>query len=59
MKIYNKHYKQDILENTEQDADGESSDEEDWMVHTNEANVFMDDLGEEFGVGEISQCQSV
>ncbi len=35
-----------------QEADVESSDEEDWMVHTDEANGLMDDLGEEFGMEE-------
>jgi hypothetical protein len=53
MKVYNKRYKQELLEGNEQDVDGESSDEEDWIVHTGEANGLMDDLGEEFGIGEI------
>jgi hypothetical protein len=38
-----------------QDVHGESSDEEDWMVHTDEANGFMDYLG----MGENSQFDLV
>jgi hypothetical protein len=33
----------------------ESSDEEDWMVHTDEAIGLMDDLNEEFGLVEHGQ----
>jgi hypothetical protein len=37
----------------------ESSDEEDWMVHTEGANGLMDDLGEEFGTKKNGQFDSV
>ncbi len=52
MKAYNKRNEQGLQAGNEQEADGESSDEEDWMVHMEEANGLMDDLGEEFGMGE-------
>ena len=47
MKVYNKSYKQEIQEDNTQAADGESSDEEDWMVHVDEDNWLMDDLGQQ------------
>jgi hypothetical protein len=37
----------------------ESSDEEDWLVHIDEAIVNMDDLGEEFGTVENGQFDEV
>jgi hypothetical protein len=59
MKVYNKCNKQELREGNKQEADVESSDEEDWMVHTGEANGLMDDLGEEFGMVENSQFNLV
>jgi hypothetical protein len=55
MKVYNKHNKQELPEGNEQEDDVESSDEEDWLVHTDEAIGLMDDLGEEFGMVENGQ----
>ncbi len=55
MKVYNKHYEQELYEGNEQEVDVESSDEEDWMVHTDEAIGLMDDFGEEFGTIENGQ----
>jgi hypothetical protein len=37
----------------------ELSDEENWLVHTDEAIVSMDDLGEEFGTLDICQFNEV
>jgi hypothetical protein len=58
MKVYNKHNKQELCEGNEQEADVKSSDEEDWIVHTDEANGLMDDLGEKFGTEENGQFDS-
>jgi hypothetical protein len=56
MKVYNIHYEQELREGNKQEEDVESSDEEDWLVHTDEAIENMDDLGEEFGTTENGQC---
>jgi hypothetical protein len=36
-----------------------STDEEDWLVHTDETIGNMDDLGEEFGMVENGQLNEV
>ncbi len=59
MKVYNKHYKQKLCDGNEQEEDVESSDEEDWLVHTDEAIDNMDDLGEEFGMVKNGQFDEV
>jgi hypothetical protein len=59
MKVYNKHYEQELHEGNKQEEDVESSDEEYWLVHTDEAIDNMDDLGEEFGTVEYGQFNKV
>jgi hypothetical protein len=59
MQVYNEHNKQELSEGNKQEEDVESSDEEDWMVHTDEAIILMDDLGEEFGTVENGQFNMV
>ncbi len=49
MQVYNKFDEQELREGNVQEADVESRDEEDWMVHTDEANGLMDDLGKDGG----------
>jgi hypothetical protein len=55
MKVYNKHYEQELHEGNKQEEDVESSDEEYWLVHTDEAIGNMDDLDEKFGMVEDGQ----
>jgi hypothetical protein len=55
MKVYNKHNEQELHEGNKQEEDVESSDEEDWMVHTDKTIGLMDDLGEEFSAVENGQ----
>jgi hypothetical protein len=55
MKVYSKHKEQELREGNEQKEDVESSDEDDWMVHTDEAIGLMDDLGKDFGTIENVQ----
>jgi hypothetical protein len=43
------------MKTSQQEEDVESSDEEDWMVHTDKAIGLMDDLGEESGMVEYGQ----
>ncbi len=59
MKVYNKHCKQELREGNKQDEDVESRDEEDQLVHTDEAIGNMDDLGEEFGTVEKGKFNEV
>jgi hypothetical protein len=59
IKVYKKHYKQELREGNKQEEDVESSDEEDWLVHTDEAIGNMDHLGEEFGMVENGQFNEV
>ena len=59
MKVYNKHYQQELREGNEQEEDVESSDKEDWLVHTDETIGNMDDLGEEFGTVKNGQFNEV
>jgi hypothetical protein len=55
MKVYNKNNEQELREGNKQEEDVESSNEEDWKVHTDENIGLMDDLGEEFGMVENGQ----